>query len=185
VTSPGAPTCPACQKPVGEDDLFAVECERCKMRSHGPCWRERGGCGSYFCEPAARVALRDDVPRLVITAAEARAVREEELVPGRGAARCASSATDPGPPPPDLPPPFSRAAIAGFVVALLGIPVYGCGLGPIAAVLGIVALAGTGRGAESRRGTGLAAAAIVLGCLEFVGWIVGFYVLDALPGWVS
>jgi S1-C subfamily serine protease len=85
--------------------------------------------------------------------------------------------------PPAIPPAAavsprgSQLAIGSLVLALLGIPLPGLVLGPIAAVCGAIALSRDD--GEGRHGFGLAVAAILLGVVEFVGWGValGFLLL--------
>jgi len=73
-------------------------------------------------------------------------------------------------PPPSDPPPVGRSklAVASFVIALVGIPLAGCLLGPIAAFAGAVALGSIHN--HGLKGFNLAVAGIVLGVLEAVAW---------------
>jgi S1-C subfamily serine protease len=83
-------------------------------------------------------------------------------------------------PPPGPPPRVSQLAVASLVLSLLGAPLVGILLGPVAICCGVVAL-----GAIQRRGTltglRLAIAGIVLGSLDLVGWIVGLALLVSRP----
>jgi hypothetical protein len=66
-------------------------------------------------------------------------------------------------------PRWNRAAVAAFIVALLGVPLFGLVTGLIAMVIACVALAGHVHG---RRGLSLAVIAIVLGLFDVIGWAV-------------
>jgi S1-C subfamily serine protease len=67
---------------------------------------------------------------------------------------------------------WNRVAVAAFVLALLGIPLFGLVTGLVAIVVACVALAGHAHG---RKGMALAVAAIVIGMFEVVGWAAGLY----------
>ena len=74
--------------------------------------------------------------------------------------------------PPPLPTQRLRwngLAIASFVCALAGIPLFGIITGMVAVVLAVIAL-GAIR-ANSQRGLGLALAGLLLGLVDVVGWI--------------
>lgn len=71
------------------------------------------------------------------------------------------------------PPPWSKSAITGFVSSLLiCIPVVPSLVGLIAGVMGISSTSG-----GSRRGRGLAIAAIPISLLTGAGWVIGFIVI--------
>jgi hypothetical protein len=67
-------------------------------------------------------------------------------------------------------PRWNRAAVASFIVAILGIPLFGLITGLVAIVIACVALAGHSHG---RRGLALAVLAIVVGLFDVVGWAIG------------
>src|SRR5262249_37673781 len=67
---------------------------------------------------------------------------------------------------------WNRTAVAAFVIALVGIPLFGLITGLIAMVIGCIALAGHPSG---RRGLALGVAAVVIGLFEVVGWAYGLY----------
>lgn len=83
-------------------------------------------------------------------------------------------------PPPEPAPRVSQLAVASLVLALLGIPLVGLLLGPIAICCGLLAL-----GAIQRRGAltglGLAVAGIVLGGLDLIGWTIGLVLVLSRP----
>ena len=73
---------------------------------------------------------------------------------------------------------WNGLAIASFICALAGIPLFGIITGLVAVVLAVIAL-GAIR-ATSQRGLGLALAGLLLGLVDVVGWIA-LIVMDA-PG---
>jgi S1-C subfamily serine protease len=83
-----------------------------------------------------------------------------------------------------FPPPvptrtgWNGLAIASFITALAGIPLFGLITGMVAVVLAAVAL-GAIRG-SSQRGLGLALAGLLLGLVDVVGWIALIVIM--LPG---
>ena len=90
--------------------------------------------------------------------------------------RTAQAAPQPVAPPG---PALSHLAVASLALAVVGVPLVGCLLGPIAIFCGALALARIQP--PEQRGTGLAIAGIVLGAVEFVGWIVGLWILLSRP----
>ncbi len=83
----------------------------------------------------------------------------------------------PAPPPPaPAGPRLSQLAVASFVTAALGVPLPGLLLGPIAVLLGALALASIHARAD-RRGTRLAVAGLLLGVLDLAGWGVAVFVM--------
>jgi S1-C subfamily serine protease len=73
---------------------------------------------------------------------------------------------------------WNRTAVSAFVLALVGIPLFGLVTGLIAMVVGCVALASHSYG---RRGISLAVAAIVIGLFEVIGWAAGLYMFMGSP----
>ena len=65
---------------------------------------------------------------------------------------------------------FNRLAIAAFVTALAGIPLFGVFTGLVATILGSIAL-GTIRQTR-QRGVGLALVGVFLGIADVVGWVI-------------
>lgn len=66
-------------------------------------------------------------------------------------------------------PRTNSLAVAGFICALVGFFIFGVALGPLAAVLGAVALSQIRKSDGNQGGKGFAIAAIVLGALAFFG----------------
>ncbi len=73
---------------------------------------------------------------------------------------------------------WNGLAIASFICALAGIPLFGIITGMVAVVLAVIAL-GAIR-ASSQRGLGLALGGLLLGLVDVVGWIALIVML--LPG---
>ncbi|NQV28509.1 MAG: trypsin-like peptidase domain-containing protein [Rhodopirellula sp.] len=71
-------------------------------------------------------------------------------------------------------------AVASFVLALLGIPLFGIVTGLLAVVVGGLALAG--KHSLKRRGAGLAAGGILLGIADFAGWAIVLFQIGGVPG---
>ncbi|QSQ20736.1 trypsin-like peptidase domain-containing protein [Pyxidicoccus parkwayensis] len=70
----------------------------------------------------------------------------------------------------EAPPRVDRLAVGALVLSLLGIPLVGCLMGPIAIICGALALSRL-YGREDVRGSGMALAGLLLGAVEFVGWM--------------
>src|SRR5439155_21458692 len=71
-------------------------------------------------------------------------------------------------PPPPPRPRRSRLAIAAFVVAVAGIPLFGLVTGPVAVILGCIALGGLA--ARGQKGLGFALTGVLLGLVDFGSW---------------
>jgi S1-C subfamily serine protease len=80
----------------------------------------------------------------------------------------------------DVRPPINRLAIATMIVAVAGIPLFGLVTGPIAVILGAVAIAAIHR--SRQRGVGWAAAGVLLGAVDTAGWIVALAFFATRPG---
>lgn len=80
----------------------------------------------------------------------------------------------PAPPRPAPAVRTSQLAIASLATAVVGIPLVGLLLGPIAIVLGALGIAQI-HGRTDRKGMRLAVLGVALGCLEFVAWGIGLY----------
>ena len=120
-------------------------------------------------------AVRRDSPEprrsdAVLTITHAELESAVPLVPaGRAMAGAKSIGSTAYPPPLPARPGWNGLAIASFVCALAGIPLFGIITGMVAVVLAVVAL-GAIR-ASSQRGLGLALAGLLLGLVDVVGWI--------------
>jgi S1-C subfamily serine protease len=178
--TPGARSLIACPREVGaECPHCAVEivlgdpimvCQACGTVHHRTCWRAHERCGAYSCAPARRSSPepRHSEPVLTITHAEL-----DRAVPLAPAARQIAAATRIGsahsPQRSPVAAGVNGLAIASFICALAGIPLFGIITGFVAVVLAVIAL-GAIR-ATSQRGLGLAIAGLLLGLVDVVGWI--------------
>lgn len=140
---------------------MVVLCPRCGKPHHEDCWR--GECGSYECAPGRR-AVTADAPKQKITFDEVdQAVPLPPATP-RGA--YATYAAMPGP----AVRRTSGLAIASFICALAGIPLFGVITGAVAVLLGCFALASIRD--TKQKGTLLAGIGLGLGLVDVVGWVV-------------
>ncbi len=160
-------TCPHCSDEVTYGNE-CVTCETCGTVHHWPCWQSAGRCGSYECSAGSQAPLVAQENKIRISGEDL-----QRAVP-LPAARPLSVGTGPGLKIPVGPHPeefrWNKLAIASFIVALLGIPLFGIVTGLVALVLGALAL--VGQNSFRRKGLPLAVAGIVLGIADFVGWMV-------------
>ena len=158
-----------------DDDIRSrdetVTCPECGTIHHWGCWKSQGGCGSYDCRPenSGVADAVEDAIRITVDELD----RAVPLPTGRPITAGVGPAVSipVGPHPEEL--RWNRLAIAAFVVALAGIPLFGIVTGLIALLLGCLAL--TGRYSFKRRGFPLAVMAICLGIADFIGWTVFLY----------
>jgi Prokaryotic RING finger family 1/Domain of unknown function (DUF4190) len=158
--------CPLCEGEIRAGEAVAT-CNACGTVHHRTCWDRRGQCGSYACS-SGRTSFEGRAA-LVVTADElARAVPLPRRTPppllGPGW-------TAPAPEPTRT----SRLAIAAFVCALAGIPLFGLITGMLAIVLGSLALVNVV--GTRLRGTSWAIAGIALGLADVVGWVIFLFPL--------
>lgn len=155
-----------------------IQCPDCGDVQHWHCWKAQDGCGSYECTSAQTTDYAETTgPTLKISSADlADAVPlESSSIP-----QSYSGPTISIPVGPTLQDErWNRMAIVAFVVALLGIPLFGIVTGLIAVVLGAIALAG--KYSFRRRGAGLAFGAILLGVGDFVGWAIVLFQIGGVP----
>lgn len=159
--------CPHCRAAVARGAPVAV-CPACGTVHHRACWETAGRCGAYACAPARIESGANHRAALHITDAELHAA--QPLPPRRQ-----PTFTGATPPPASL-PRTNRLAIASLVCAIAGIPLFGVLTGLVAIVLGALAI-GSIR-VVPQRGNRLAAAGILLGLADMVGWILllsGFF----------
>ena len=151
-------------------------CRDCGALHHETCWQLKPRCGSYECSTMTNVA---DVAGTVAAAPALTITREDlaaaEPLPSRSAADSSSTHGDNAKEPSRR---WNRAGVWAFVIALVGIPLFGLITGLVAMVIGCVALAGHAR---SHRGLALAVAAIVIGLAEVVGWAIGLSFYLGVP----
>ena len=155
--------CPVCQAAVIFGEPISV-CRSCGTAHHEDCWHDLGRCGSYECAPPRQNLPADAVANMRISADEVAAAR-----PLAVAAVYAGMRSIPVPPAPKL-PRTNRLAIASFIIAVAGIPFFGAITGLVAVVVGAMALGALRSG--NQRGIVWAAAGLVLGLVDAVGWVI-------------
>jgi S1-C subfamily serine protease len=158
--------CPHCGGNISYGDEIAA-CLHCGSVHHVVCWHSHDGCGSYDCAPARRILSDNGQAALRVTVDEVTRVQPPPPRPVMMPNGCFPSGTSG-----DTPQrrSWSGLAIAAFVVALAGIPLFGIVTGLVAVLLGSLALGGIDH--TRRRGTGLAVTGILLGLTDSVAWIV-------------
>jgi S1-C subfamily serine protease len=163
--------CPRCGQTTERSTPIAV-CAQCGTVHHRFCWEARGGCGSYNCAPGKINLAEAEQRALRITADE---IQRAQPLPSRRVA------------PPTLPvshlstlPRTNGLAIAAFITAVIGIPLFGVLTGLVAIVLGSLALGALRT--SNQRGTGLAFTGVLLGLFDVVGWIVFLSIMLSRPG---
>lgn len=169
--------CAHCNREI-EHGEQTVQCPDCGDVQHWPCWDSGRGCGSYDCTAgygARELATPETVLR--ITSDEVR--NAVPMAPGiSGQYRGPAISIPVGPQAGS--DRWNRLAILSFIVAILGIPLFGIVTGLIAVVLGGLAL--VGKHSFKRRGAGLAAGGILLGIADFVGWAIVLFQVGGVPG---
>ncbi len=143
-----------------------VACDRCGTIHHWACWQAAGGCNQFDCPSAGAASQPVTSDRIRISASD---LDNAVPLPAAPASFAEPAATVSMPIDPES-QRWNKLAVASFVVALLGIPLFGIATGLLAVATGVVSLAG--RHSLRRRGLWFAAAGIVLGILDFVGWAV-------------
>src|SRR5262249_51370280 len=144
--------CACCGREIAAGDAVAI-CRACGAVHHGPCWDSKQCCSSYECANVGAPNSAESESIMKITASEVAAA---EPLPTRPALIDANqNASDSAP----RRPRWNRVAIGAFVVAILGIPLFGLVTGLIAIVIACVALAGHSHG---RRGLAMAVVAIII-----------------------
>jgi S1-C subfamily serine protease len=166
--------CRHCSAEIQLGDSLLV-CPRCGAANHEACWSRGGGCGSYECAPVRRSWQPHVEPALRITAEDlAAAVPATRRHPPT--ASVAMSVAASAPPVQRL----NRMAVASFVTAWLGIPLFGIVTGAVATVLACVAV---GRIRQTReRGVVLALTGLLLGIADVVGWTIFLSLALTHPG---
>lgn len=178
-------TCPHCREEIVRREMVAI-CARCGATHHEACWNQNG-CGSYDCAPASRdlqelspASIRVTFDQLESTPLPSAAVPGMKVlgyptVPVPGFDTSASS----------RPRPRGAATIASIIIALLGIPLFGIVTGPIAMLVGVIALVAR---RPRQRGAIMASLAILIGLGDFIGWtlyLVPTHQILGKPGMMS
>lgn len=171
--------CPHCSREIVRGEK-TVQCSDCGDVQHWSCWNSGNGCGSYDCSSGYAGDSYDDQnaePVLKITSDEVQ--NAVPLAPGISGAYRGPAVSIPVGPGVES-DRWNRLAIVSFIVALLGIPLFGIVTGLVAVVLGGLALAG--KHSLKRRGAGLAAGGVLLGIADFVGWTIVLFQMGGVPG---
>jgi hypothetical protein len=155
--------CPWCQKETACGDAIAV-CGDCGAVHHQLCWQRAGHCGAYACSPARRPELPESPAAIQVSSDELEAAVP---LPRRSVQ---STAAERWSVPPREQPRTSRLAIASFVCALLGIPLFGIVTGLLAIILAAAAL--SAMAGTRLRGASWAVAGILVGIFDMAGWVV-------------
>ncbi len=156
--------CPVCQTAIADGSPISV-CRSCGAVHHEACWRKAGRCATYECAPGHQVLAADAAPALRITADDIASARPLAVAAMYPSARNGSSGL-----PAARRSSVNRLAVASFVTALLGIPLFGVITGIVAVVLAAIAL-GAIR-ATHQRGLVWAVLGMVLGLVDAVGWMI-------------
>ncbi|MEO2035389.1 MAG: trypsin-like peptidase domain-containing protein [Planctomycetaceae bacterium] len=143
-----------------------VACEDCGAVHHWACWQAANGCSNFSCASAVALpSVADDGPiRITVSDLE----QAQPLPPSRPPSMGPAVAIGVGPDPEAS--RWNRLAGASLIIAVVGIPLYGIVTGLLAVAVGALSL--VGRNSFRRRGLSFAAAGIVLGIADFVGWSV-------------
>src|SRR5438093_190501 len=110
--------CPGCQAETVVGDAITV-CGDCGAVHHRHCWQRAGHCEAYACSPARKSELPLSQATIQVSSDELEAAVP---LPRRS---LQSTAADRWSVPPREQPRTSRMAVASFVCALLGIPLFG------------------------------------------------------------
>jgi S1-C subfamily serine protease len=170
--------CALCGNEIAIGQATSV-CRTCGAVHHGPCWDSNSGCGAYECSLTSRLHDTGMAATITITHDELSAAVPLPTRQVAGVNDGAGSQTG-------KKPRWNRTAVASFMIALLGLLLFGLLtgsaalvlvvgcigliLGLLAIVIGCIALVGHSHG---RRGMALAVLAIVIGLFDIVGWAIG------------
>ena len=158
--------CARCNHEIDVGEVASI-CRTCGAVHHSPCWDLGEGCSAYECSTTA--ARRDNGFGAKLTITREELASAEPLRIESGSDRSASTQAN------ETKKRWNRTAVTAFIIALLGIPLFGLVTGLIAMIVGCIALVGH---SSMRRGMALAIFAIVVGFLDVIGWSAGlFYVL--------
>lgn len=157
--------CAHCAKEINLGDATSM-CRDCGAVHHSACWDAAGGCRAYECSTAGKSLANGSAAMLTITREELAAAQPLPSRPVSASGEAGDSGSN------RSRPRWNRVAVAAFILALIGIPLFGLVTGLIAMVVGCIALTGHSYG---RKGIALAVAAIIIGLFEVIGWAAGLY----------
>ncbi len=150
--------CSGCGAEILHGDHTA-SCPVCGDIHHVACWRSAEGCCSYHCRTGksagqSRAALisisQEELASAVPLPSRSSAFREVD--PDQQSVEAKR---------------WNRTAVWAFVLAVLGIPLFGLITGIVAMIVGCLALVSH---ASNRKGVSLAVLGILLGLVDVVGW---------------
>ena len=155
--------CPHCQVELEIGDK-TTPCEVCGTVHHWTCFTAMDSCGAYECARTATPSIRGDAAPIRISATDLQTAVPLQTAVARPITyqRFVGVPVDPS-----QRNRWNKIATLAFVVALIGIPLYGIVVGLVAIALGSIAL--SGKMAFRRKGLWLAGASILIGIGEFVG----------------
>jgi len=157
--------CVQCGLELQAQEATAI-CQLCGSVHHQACWERAGGCSSYECSGVTATATDEGAGRIRITDADLAAA--DPLPVSRASWADDGTGADHAP----AKKPWNRTSLWAFIIALLGIPLFGLVTGLVAIVLGCIALV---LHTANRRGARFAVAAIVLGLADVLGWAAGLH----------
>ncbi|QDT29663.1 trypsin-like peptidase domain-containing protein [Gimesia panareensis] len=154
--------CARCNQEVRQGELTA-RCTRCGAIHHQHCWMQYQCCGSYQCSQGS-MSSSDQGQSLVISRDD---LNQAEPLP------VVNSYTDNAQAISEKPKQlWNKLALTAFIVALIGIPLFGILTGLIAMILGCIALVSH---PTHKKGFALAVLGLLIGFVEMIGWSVGLY----------
>lgn len=160
--------CARCNQVIRQGELTA-RCTSCGAIHHQHCWMQYQSCGSYQCSLGGMSSGNKD-KTLVISRDD---LNQAEPLP------VVSSYTDNAQTVSEKPKQlWNKLALTTFIVALIGIPLFGIVTGLIAMVLGCIALVSH---PVHKKGFALAVLGLVIGFFEMIGWSVGLYYFYGNP----
>ncbi len=152
-------------------------CPDCNGIHHWRCWQAEAGCSMPECKSRSAGTIGDpstpeEEPVISISENDLdRAVPLRIITPQGGdgdSRRSSNSERRSGEGGSSAKKPYSGLAIASFLTALAGIPLFGLATGLVAVVLGLMAVASLR--SRKQRGIGLAAMGVALGGFDVIAW---------------
>lgn len=153
--------CAKCSSELRLGDAVAM-CSDCGAVHHHRCWQETQACSAYECAAATASMSADSNEVLSVT--------REELISAEPLRATSTEASFRNEELKRQEKRWNKTAIWAFVIALLGIPLFGIFTGLIAVLLACIAMV---LHRENRRGLGLAVVAMLIGVFDVVAWSWG------------
>lgn len=160
--------CARCNSEIHFGDKTA-RCKKCGGIHHLTCWMTHQSCGSYECSQGvmsnqvastALIVSRDDLdhaeplPLIQSYTENSLAISEKPRVL------------------------WNKLAVWAFIVALIGIPLFGIITGLVAMILACIALVSH---PSHKKGLAYAVAGLLIGFFEIIGWSAGLYYFTGNP----